>query len=33
MVIKGAEALLVIAGVIWIFWMSYVHLTKRKDKE
>lgn len=30
MVIKGAEAVLVIAAVIWIFWMTKVWLTKKK---
>ena len=32
MVIKGAEALLLIAAVVWIFWMTKEWLTKRKEK-
>lgn len=29
--IKGAGALIVIAGIIWVFWMTKVWLTKEKS--
>lgn len=31
--IKGAEALIVICAIIWIFWMTKTWLTKGKKKE
>lgn len=31
--LKGAISLLVIALIIWVFWMTKEHLTKSKKKE
>ena len=28
---KGALGLLAIAAVVWVFWMTYVHLRKPKE--
>jgi hypothetical protein len=30
---KGALGLLVIAAVVWVFWMTYVFIKRTKDKE
>lgn len=33
MIFKGAAGLLVIAAVIWVFWMTKVWLTKNKENK